>query len=136
MARRSWTPGAKGIRRSIGRNVTLTDVALIDELEGLGELSYTWSTTSGELALGEELSATAQYELTQAEVDAGEVVNVAILDGTTPAGDTVSDDDPVQVSLSGLAVTGASILTAVGIALALLVPGIFLMRARDRKETV
>ena len=69
-------------------------------------------------------------------MEAGEVVNVATISGTTPAGETVNDDDSVKVSFTGLAVTGASILTAVGIALALLVLGIVLLRARGRKETV
>lgn len=117
-------------------NVTLTDVVLTDEMEGLGEITYNWQSTTGQLAPGEQLTATVQYVLTAADIDAGEVVNSATISGISPSGDTVTDDDSAKVTFGGLAVTGASILTAVGIALALLVLGIFLMRARGRKETV
>ena len=117
-------------------NVTLTDVVLVDEMEGLGEITYNWQSTTGQLAPGEQLTATADYVLTEADVKAGEVVNVATISGATPAGDAVNADDSVKVSFTALAVTGASILSAVGIALALLVLGVVLMRARSRKETV
>src|SRR5699024_5544629 len=100
-------------------NVTLTDVELVDEMEGLGDMTYNWQSATSHLAPGEELTATVTYVLTEADVEAGEVVNVATISGTTPAGETVNDDDSAKVSLTGLAVTGASILTAVGIGLAL-----------------
>ncbi|WP_194928735.1 LPXTG cell wall anchor domain-containing protein [Pseudactinotalea sp. HY158] len=92
-------------------NVTLTDVAITDPLAGLSELSYDWSAATGEgvLAPGESVSATATYTLTQADVDAGSVVNVATAAGTPPPtfdpedpgtpipSDPVEDEDPATV---------------------------------------
>jgi uncharacterized repeat protein (TIGR01451 family) len=74
-------------------NVTLTDVTITDPMTGLSALTYTWPGTAGVLAPGERALATATYELTQADVDAGEIANAAIATGTTPGGGTVDDPD-------------------------------------------
>lgn len=74
-------------------NVTLTDVTITDPLPGLSTLSYTWPGTAGVLAPGERALATATYSLTQADVDAGEIANVAVATGATPGGETVDDPD-------------------------------------------
>ncbi|MHA3725161.1 DUF7507 domain-containing protein [Leucobacter sp. HY1910] len=66
-------------------NVTLSDVAISDPLPGLGEISYTWPGAEGVLAPGEQVTATAPYTLTQADVDAGQVNNTATIIGTPPA---------------------------------------------------
>src|SRR5690606_2379404 len=53
-------------------NVTLTDVAVSDELEGLSEIVYgEWPGAEGTLAPGQSVTATATYDLTQADIDAG-----------------------------------------------------------------
>ena len=116
--------------------VTLTNVMITDELEGLGALDYHWPSAAGILAPGEQVIATAQYTLTQADIDAGEVENFAAIEGTSPAGDPITADDTNTITWTGLAVTGASILTALGIALFTIALGIVLVRARGRKETV
>ncbi|GAA4479500.1 hypothetical protein GCM10023190_22690 [Enteractinococcus fodinae] len=67
-------------------NVTITDVSITDELEGLGELSYDWPADRGVLQPGQSVTATAQYTVTQADVDRGFVHNIATVDGTPPPG--------------------------------------------------
>lgn len=64
-------------------NVTLTDVALRDDMDGLRDLRYQWTTT-GQFAPGEAVTETATYEITQADLDAGEVLNLAIIVGRRP----------------------------------------------------
>ncbi|WP_176386735.1 DUF11 domain-containing protein [Gulosibacter sp. 10] len=80
-------------------NVTLQDVSISDELEGLSDLAYDWPGEAGVLAPGESAMATATYTLTQADVDRGEVVNSARAEGTPPGGDPVGDDDTVTTPL-------------------------------------
>lgn len=58
-------------------NTTLCDVKVIDELKGLGDLSYDWQAQEGVLAPGEEVVATATYNITDADIEAGRVVNTA-----------------------------------------------------------
>jgi uncharacterized repeat protein (TIGR01451 family) len=73
-------------------NVTLTDVRIDDPLPGLGELRYEWPGDAGVLAPGESAKAKADYTVTQADVDAGQVKNTAIAEGTPPP--TVDPEDP------------------------------------------
>ncbi|GAB3578108.1 hypothetical protein GCM10027406_13760 [Leifsonia lichenia] len=68
-------------------NVTLSDVVIVDELDGLGELQYRWPGAEGMLAPGEEVTATAEYALTQADIDAGHIANLATAEGTPPGPD-------------------------------------------------
>ncbi|UGS26861.1 DUF11 domain-containing protein [Microbacterium resistens] len=81
-------------------NVTLTGVGISDELPGLSEIAYTWPGEAGVLAPGEHVTATATYALTQADVDAGGVDNVAMATGNPPAGEPVSDEDDVTVPVA------------------------------------
>ncbi len=75
-------------------NVTLTSVNVADELEGLSEIVYgTWPGEAGVLAPGQSVTATATYVITQADRDAGAVVNTATATGTPPSGPNVSDED-------------------------------------------
>ncbi|WP_258566740.1 hypothetical protein [Leucobacter luti] len=74
-------------------NVTLTGATIDDELEGLSEIFYTWPGEAGVLAPGEQVTATANYALTQADIDAGNVHNSATTTGNPPTGDPVDDDD-------------------------------------------
>jgi uncharacterized repeat protein (TIGR01451 family)/LPXTG-motif cell wall-anchored protein len=81
-------------------NVTLTDVAIDDQLPGLSELVYSWPGEPGVLAPGESVTATATYTLTQADVEAGDVDNTATVEGTPPSGEPVDATDEVTVPTS------------------------------------
>src|SRR5690606_20720924 len=75
-------------------NVTLSNVSIADELEGLSEITYgEWPGAAGTLAPGQSVTATASYTLTQADRDAGIVENTATTTGTPPTGDPVTDED-------------------------------------------
>ena len=86
-------------------NVTLTDVSITDDLPGLGIITYAWDessdpeTPNGTLSPGETVSASADYVLTQEDIDRGEVKNVAEADGITPSGKNAeaSDDDSREI---------------------------------------
>ncbi len=101
-------------------NVTLRSVAISDTLPGLTPLQYTWPGTAGALAPGQSVTATTSHTITQADVDAGTLVNVATTSGTAPGGTTVSGASPavttptaagvpqVQVTKSGALPAGAT----------------------------
>ena len=86
-------------------NVTLTEVSILDKLEGLGTIQYDWDGTSdagtpqGTLAPGEVLTASADYTLGQDDVDEGRILNRATAVGKTPSGKdvTASDDDLKEI---------------------------------------
>ena len=65
---------------------TLTGVAIQDPLPGLSALDYgTWpSGSAGTLLPGESITAVTILTLTQADIDAGAVINVATASGTGP----------------------------------------------------
>ncbi|WP_396652357.1 beta strand repeat-containing protein, partial [Microbacterium sp. 1.5R] len=87
------------VRVSNVGNVTLDEVTLEDDLEGLSDIEYVWPGMEGVLAPGETLVGTARYVITQADVDRGSVDNVATGAGTSPTGIRVDDpSDPVVVS--------------------------------------
>ncbi|WP_348787024.1 LPXTG cell wall anchor domain-containing protein [Leifsonia sp. NPDC080035] len=67
-------------------NLTLHGVVLTDRLPGLSPPVYTWPGAAGVLAPGDTATATATYAITQADIDAGGVLNTAFATGTTPAG--------------------------------------------------
>ncbi|MGN6428530.1 MAG: DUF7507 domain-containing protein, partial [Leifsonia sp.] len=67
-------------------NLTLHGVVLTDRLPGLSPPVYTWPGAAGVLAPGDVATATATYRITQADIDAGGVLNTAFATGTTPAG--------------------------------------------------
>ncbi|MFJ4210120.1 hypothetical protein ACIPY2_16830 [Paenarthrobacter sp. NPDC089675] len=71
-------------------NVKLTNVSVNDPLAGLSALVYSWPGTPGELQPGETVTATARYAITQADIDAGHVANLATTTGTPPTGPAVS----------------------------------------------
>ncbi len=74
--------------------MTLTDVSIADELEGLSDIVYgEWPGAAGTLAPGQSVTATASYTLTQADRDAGIVENTATTTGTPPSGTPVPDED-------------------------------------------
>ena len=92
-------------------NTTLYGVAIADGLSGISALTYTWPGTSGQLAPNQTVTATATYKLTQADVDAGSVVNTA-----TASGNTRADGTGSPASSTGSA--AVSVTRAPGIAVA------------------
>ncbi|TPW76895.1 DUF11 domain-containing protein [Schumannella sp. 10F1B-5-1] len=89
-------------------NVTMTNVAITDSLSGLSALTLTWPAgqTAGTLAPNQFVTATATSTITQAQVDAGTVSNVATATGRTPAGATITGTSP-SASVSTLAAAPA-----------------------------
>ena len=79
-------------------NVTLSGVSISDPK--LGTLSCTQPAT---LAPGGKLSCTGSYTVTQADLDAGVVHNVATATGTPPSGPNVSVTDDESVPSSAAA---------------------------------
>ena len=90
-------------------NVTLTDVTLTDELDGIDDAEIDWSTSSdastsdGTLSPNETVSGTATYAITQVDIDAGTIENVASVTGTTPDGKKPTDDDDATTVVEGSA---------------------------------
>ena len=75
-------------------NVTLDPVSVDDPKVG----SVTCPVTK--LAPGASTTCTATYTLTQADVDAGEVVNVATATGTDPTGTDVTAEDTTTTTIA------------------------------------
>jgi gliding motility-associated-like protein/uncharacterized repeat protein (TIGR01451 family) len=76
-------------------NLSLENVIVTDPLVAVvgGPISLAVGVTDA-------ISFTATYTITQADVDAGEVINQATAEGTTPGGDTVTDlSDFVDLAL-------------------------------------
>ncbi|MBP2267959.1 putative repeat protein (TIGR01451 family) [Pseudarthrobacter sp. PvP004] len=71
-------------------NAPLTHVVVNDLMPGLSALVYTWPGDAGILLPGEEVTARATYAVTQADIDAGHVVNTATATGTPPTGPVVA----------------------------------------------
>src|SRR5699024_4244262 len=85
-------------------NVTLENVILTDVLEGLSEISYVSidgeeieDTENITLLPGQELIANASYEITQSDVDSGQLTNEATVTGTPPTSEEVTGEDSVTV---------------------------------------
>ncbi|MBQ9890003.1 MAG: DUF11 domain-containing protein [Firmicutes bacterium] len=76
-------------------NVTLTGVALEEALKGVVEVSALSATT-----LAPQTTATASYKytVTQADVDAGKIVNTVTASGNPPTGEAVTDTATVTVT--------------------------------------
>ena len=99
-------------------NVTLSDVVITDEMLADAGVSIVfaddaWPGAEGVLAPGESVEATAVYPLTQADIDAGHVDNVAVVVGTSPdsidpenpdgdpiPGETVEDRDDITIPVA------------------------------------
>ncbi|HOW25853.1 MAG TPA: gliding motility-associated C-terminal domain-containing protein [Bacteroidales bacterium] len=70
-------------------NTTVYNVVITDDIPGVVVIGGTIAS----LAPGEHLIASGYHILTQADIDAGEFMNVATVTGTDPDGDPVSDSD-------------------------------------------
>ena len=85
-------------------NITLTEVVIVDPLPGLSALTYTWPGTAGTLQPGQVVTATADYVLTQDDIDAAHVANSATASGKTPSGSaTTTPPSTTDTPLSPLA---------------------------------
>ncbi len=92
-------------------NVTLTDVT-VDEtaFSGSGDLSpITCPAGAASLAPGAQVTCTASYTLTQADVDAGRLTNTATATGTPPSGEPPVSP-PSTVELPGDPEPGLSVV--------------------------
>lgn len=103
-------------------NVTVDHVVVDEgEFSGTGELSAVACPEDTTLAPGDTVVCTATYEVTQADVDSGELTNTATATGTTPSGDPVTSapststlsTDP-QPALTVVKTSDADRLTEVG----------------------
>ena len=76
-------------------NVTITDPTVNEvEFSGTGELSAIVCPEDDTLAPGEDITCSATYTVTQADIDAGELSNTATVTGTTPGGDPTDPSEP------------------------------------------
>jgi uncharacterized repeat protein (TIGR01451 family) len=73
-------------------NVTLTGVTLVDDQEGAINPGATT------LAPGQSTTGSSIHSVSQADMDGGDLVNIAVATGTPPVGDNVSDDDTQTVT--------------------------------------
>ncbi|MDL9978070.1 DUF7507 domain-containing protein [Microbacterium sp. ASV49] len=82
--------------------LTLKTVGIVDAMKGLSDIVFgNWPGQDKMLAPGQSVSATATYKATQADVDAGTIVNTATADGTTSAGvDVTSAKVVVPLSIA------------------------------------
>ncbi|WP_297093144.1 T9SS type A sorting domain-containing protein [uncultured Draconibacterium sp.] len=72
-------------------NVTLSNVTLDDPLTG------TTAKDLGSIAPGKSAKFTADYTITQVDIDAGSLTNIAMLSGTDPASTVVSANDTLTI---------------------------------------
>ncbi|ROR55341.1 putative repeat protein (TIGR01451 family) [Luteococcus japonicus] len=102
-------------------NVTLRGVTISDPLPGLGTMDC-YPQMPAELPPGERVLCRAWYSVTQADLDAGSLLNTATLKGNDPAGtalDPVTDDEtivtvPADVKMGLTKTVDATELTAAG----------------------
>ncbi|MFJ4174454.1 hypothetical protein [Microbacterium sp. NPDC089696] len=88
------TPGSNGAGDAVTFDfrientgtVTLSGIAVTDDLAGLGAITFTWPGASGVLAPGQAVTGTASYTISQEDVDRGTVQNTASVRATTPSG--------------------------------------------------
>jgi uncharacterized repeat protein (TIGR01451 family) len=79
--------------------LTITDPTINEvDFSGTGELSAI-TCPDDTLDPGEEVLCTATYAVTQADLDSGELSNVASVTGTTPDGGPTDPSDPSEVTI-------------------------------------
>src|SRR5699024_10080333 len=84
---------------------TLTNVEITDILDGISEIKYltvnndeNFDKDNITLEPGDVLVAEATYEVTQDDVDLGQVFNEATVTGTDPKDEEVTDKDDVTIT--------------------------------------
>ena len=81
-------------------NVSLRDIEVIDQMEGLSRIEYDWEestdsrTGEGYLSPGERVTAYATYEITTDDIQNGKIVNKAFARGKTMQGKTIESNEP------------------------------------------
>ncbi|MFF7294237.1 DUF6923 family protein [Microbacterium sp. NPDC008134] len=76
-------------------NVTITDPTVNEvEFSGTGELSEIVCPAETTLAPSADITCTATYVVTQADIDSGELSNTATVTGTTPGGEPTDPSEP------------------------------------------
>jgi uncharacterized repeat protein (TIGR01451 family) len=81
-------------------NVTVDNITVDDPLEGLS--TPICDDPDRRLAPGESMTCTATYTVTEADLTAGQVHNVAVVAGQTPDDEPTGDDDDDTVPVAGL----------------------------------
>ena len=91
-------------------DVTLSDVALSDDVEGVLTLSDVAGDGVGVLTVGTSETASSAHTVTQAEFDAGTLTNIATATGTAPLGVVVNDIDTLTQAFIPAQAPGPAIL--------------------------
>ena len=88
-------------------NVTLTDLTMTDELDGMSSIEFDWesstddTTDTNTLSPDESITGTATYSITQTDIDTGKVTNTAVAHMMSAAGGNVdSNEDTVETTLA------------------------------------
>ncbi len=98
----SYTPGQEITYHFVVTNtgnLPLSDVTITDDdFTGTGELSAI-DCPATTIPVGEQLLCEASYTLTEADVDAGSVSNIATASGTVPGSDDPITSDPSETAV-------------------------------------
>lgn len=126
---------AYGFKITNAGNIKLTNVSIVDTLDGLSSITMTWPRNDGTLEAGETAIGTAKYTVRQSDIDSGNITNTAKATGTNATtGDKVQSNtakattgidrklkiivsktaDPTEIGASK-AIPGTNISYAIGI---------------------
>lgn len=96
----------------------LSALEVTDAMPGISEITVeSWPSLPGYLGVGESVTATAEYTLTQADVDGGQISNTAAATADTVDGETVDATASVDVllpSAAALSLTKEGVIDTVG----------------------
>lgn len=82
-------------------NVSVTGIDIDDQLEGVSDVVFLdWPGDAGVLAPGQSVTAEASYVLSQADIDAGQVRNVATATADGARGGEVTAEAGADISIS------------------------------------
>lgn len=80
-------------------NIEIDGLTITDDLAGLSEIDISWPGAAGVLLPGDVAMGSAEYSLTQADIDAGELANVALLTGATSRGTPVDTSASARIGV-------------------------------------